>query len=519
MTAVAASPAAKGRPSAYAGKGLSPRRKVSGRPFTVAHFRRWSARFKLKDGSHFKLEDWEALFLKDLFARDADGLPVFAELWLVVPEGNGKTTFFALVVLYTIEHAPEAWVPVAASARDQAVDLTYRICSGFVQRNGLEETFKLHPGYRKIVHQKSQGSAKIFASDAASGDGVDPTLALIEELHRLASMDLYETWAGKLDKSHGQLVVASTAGEPGSAFEELREHIRQSAIETTREGCFVRAVASGVVLHEYAIPEDGDPEDLELVAQANPSSRITPATLARKRAKPSWRLEHWLRFTCNLPTRAGSAAVPEADWDGARTDETIPKGVPVMVGADHAWLWDCTALMPFWLRDPKFRLFGDPEILTPPRDGTMLDPNEVKAAYRRIHERNPIEAVVMDMTKAEEIAAWLVDELGVEVIDRSEGNALKALDYERFMQALGQKWLKHTGHAEFRSHVLNAVTRKVEGDRLRFDRPSQSRNAKNQKRRVIDALDAAAMVHSTATAHLTAEPPRSRWGPAERVAA
>jgi phage terminase large subunit-like protein len=192
-------------------------KKIPGRPFTVAHFRAWSKRFKLKGGDYFVLEGYQELFLEDLFARDEDGEAVFAELWLVVPEGNGKTTFFTLVVLYTIEFKPEAWVPVAASARDQAVDLTYRIAAGFVERNELEDRFRLHPGYRQIVHQESKGSAKIFASDAASGDGVDPTLAVIEELHRLAKMDLYETWAGKLDKSGGQLVVASTAGEPDGA--------------------------------------------------------------------------------------------------------------------------------------------------------------------------------------------------------------------------------------------------------------------------------------------------------------
>ena len=125
-----------GRPRKYPPK-PKPRRapktqSLAGDPFTVEHFRAWSSRFRLKNGLQFELEEYQALFLADLFARDEHGAPEFAELWLVVPEGNGKTTFFSLVVLYTIEFQPEAWVPVAASARDQAVDLTYRIAAGFV---------------------------------------------------------------------------------------------------------------------------------------------------------------------------------------------------------------------------------------------------------------------------------------------------------------------------------------------------------------------------------------------------
>jgi phage terminase large subunit-like protein len=493
--------------SAYAGKGLSPRKKVSGKPFTVEHFRRWSARYRLKDGKFFVLEDYEAAFLEDLFARDTNGLPVFSELWLIIPEGNGKTTFFALVVLYTIEFKPEAWVPVAASARDQAVDLTYRIAAGFVQRNGLERKgdegeFRLHPGYRQIVHEESLGAAKIFASDAASGDGVDPTLAVIEELHRLAKMDLYETWAGKLDKSGGQLVVASTAGEPGSPFEELRSHIRKMATEHHRDGCFLRAVAPGVVLHEYALPADGDPEDLELVAAANPFSAKTVEALAKKRAKPSWNLAHWRRFTCNLPTRGEMAAIQEGEWYGAAVEDLIPEGEPIWLGLDLGWVYDTTAMVPLWMRDEEFRLLGPATILEPPRDGNQLDAHLVERSLLEIHERNPVHTVVMDMTNGEQLSQWIEEEIGARVVDRKQTNSLAVVDYARFMEALREGWLHHTGDPGLTSHALNAVAVVLPGGDTKFYRPKESRtvNQTLSRLRVIDALVAAAMVHSTAVA-------------------
>lgn len=477
-----------------------PREHVRGKPLTVAHFRRWSSRFKLKDGSYFRLDPYQARFLGDLFARDREGKPVFAELWLVVPEGNGKTTFVALVVLYTLEFKDEAWVPIAASARDQAVDLTYRLCSGFVTRNGLDDEYRLHPGYRSIVHKGSLAAAKIFASDAASGDGVDPDLAVIEELHRLTEMDLYETWSGKLDKSDGQLLVVSTAGEPGSSFEELRERIRQTAHDVTRERCFVRAAGNGVVLHEYAIPEDGDPEDLELVAEANPLSTKTVESIAKKRAKPTWRLEHWRRFTCNLPTRAAAAAITEAQWLGQRSDLVIPEGEVADVGADFGWSNDTTAFVPLWNRGDGSFQWGPAAIVEPPATGAMSDPETVKAAFLGIHELNPVQRVVMDMSLAQDIAGWISDELGILVIDRAQGNVNKARDYAAVMRGLRQRTLWHSGDEGLTRHALNAHVKLLSDGKERFVRPKESRavSASARRRRVIDALDAGAMVYSEA---------------------
>jgi phage terminase large subunit-like protein len=475
----------------------------AGEPFTVAHFRVWAERLKLKDGTLFELEPFQALFLEDLFARDANGVPVFEELWLVIPEGNGKTTFMGLVALYTIEHKPEAWVPVAASARDQAVDLTYRICSGFVQRNGLDAKyggpFVLHPGYRSIQHDGSLGTMKIFASDAASGDGTDPVgFALIEELHRLPSMDLYETWAGKLEKSDSQLVIVSTAGAPGSPFEELRTRMRQDATDADRNGCFIRATAPGSVLHEYALPEDGDPEDLELVLAANPFSRKTLDSLARKRAKNSWNPSHWRRFTCNLPTRDGVAAITEAEWYAAVVEDEIPEKQPIWLGLDLAFVWDCTALVPLWWRDTGYRLLGPAVILEPPRTGDQLDSHLVEAALLDMHKRNPIHTVVMDPSKAEQLAQWIDETLGCLVVKRAQTNSFACVDYAHFMEALRLGQLHHTGDPGLTKHVLNAESKLLPGGDTKFIRPAESRRSGEQPSRVIDALSAASMVHSEA---------------------
>jgi len=61
-------------------------------PFTVKHFRSWASQLVLDNDEPWLLEDFQAKFLADLFAG-------YLEDWLIIPEGNAKTTFAAGLVL------------------------------------------------------------------------------------------------------------------------------------------------------------------------------------------------------------------------------------------------------------------------------------------------------------------------------------------------------------------------------------------------------------------------------------
>lgn len=475
------------------------------RPFTVEHFAGWARRLILDNGEDWQLEPFQSAFVADLFT----GVP---EAWLVVPEGNGKTTLAAGLALYHSAFREDALVSVAASSREQA-EILYRQAEGFVLRSdALRDDFLCQEGYRRIRHlpgnadrqrvrKATAGSRiQIRAADDRTGDGGIDTLDILEELHRHRDLRLYRTWRGKLGKRGGQLVAISTAGEPGSEFELAREQLRQTAAELTREGSFVRAVSEGAILHDWAVPEGADVEDLDVVKAANPFSGVTVEALRLKRASPAMTLPHWRRFVCNLPTRSQAAAITEAEWHAAATGEQIPAGEPVWAGLDVSWKWDTTALVPLWVRDPEFRLLGPATILEPPRTGESLDPHLVEAALVELHERNPLETLVMDTSRAEQLAAWVEEELGVRVIDRTQSNAYAAADYARFMEALRHGWLKHSGDPGLTRHALNAIARVLPYGDARFDRPAQSRrDVTAQPQRVIDGLVAAAMVHWAAT--------------------
>jgi hypothetical protein len=489
---------------------------IKGIPFTIDHFERWCSQLVFEDGKCHAPEAWQLAFIEDLF----DG---YSECWLLVPEGNSKSTLIAEVGLYHLDNTYYPWVPVGASSRDQA-EILFGQAVGFIERTpGLKYSAQMNPlgpfkvgGTRQIGHVHNGGKGmKVYAADEDTADGTIHTLSLCDEGHRMRNLALYRTWAGKNDKRGGQSVMISTAGNPGHDFEKTRDTMhRLASRKQRRTQCYLRAATATTVLHEYSVPNLEAAKNIEVVKAANPLRKITKLSLREKFARPTLDYsDDWLRKTCNIPARSSKAGIAEADWERAATDDEIPEGVPVLVGADFAWLLDTTAIVPMWNRDPTYRLVDRPVILVPPRDGSMLHPDEVKEAFMEIHARNPIIAVVMDKSKAEDTMAWLSD--GNDgphciVVDRTTGNKHAIEDYESLMKALRGgappdddgpprvSWIRHTNDPELNTHVMNAVARKLPGDRYRFDRESTSRTADLQDTRVIDGLTAVGMVNRIA---------------------
>ena len=66
---------------------------------------------------------------------------------------------------------------------------------------------------REIVSVRDDGRVRVLASDVDTADGVIPTLALVDELHRHKSADLYGVFRDGLGPRGGRMITISTAGD------------------------------------------------------------------------------------------------------------------------------------------------------------------------------------------------------------------------------------------------------------------------------------------------------------------
>lgn len=478
-------------------------------PFTIDHFRAYARLLVLDSGEQWEPEEFQIEFVRDLL----DGM---RENWLVVPEGNGKTTLLAGVALYHADYTPDAMVPIGASSRDQC-EVLHSQAGGFVRRTpGLDKRFRVYDGYRRIVSKRSGGRIQVYAADDRTGDGVIPTLALIDELHRHRDLRLYRTWRGKLDKRQGQLATISTAGDPESEFEEIRSKHRTRAENITTRAGHTRAEGGGMVLHDWSVAPNADVDDMELVKAANPLSTITTDTLAAKRASPTMALAHWKRFVCNIPTRPEGEGITPEEWDALYEEKVVPDRTAWSIGfLDLGWKIDCTAMgVLVWEADNR-RVIAGIKILEPP----VNEDDIVAGLVANQREFSPVGWVYDPNAGAQQMVQMLdkgthpeQGDVQFSFFEHSQGNAPMSLAAARLDEAVRNGWFVHDGHSGLRKHVLNAIRKSIGGEKHRYDRPADAKGAR-RKKFPIDALTGLLMGNSVAVEqHDSNKEPIAIWG-------
>ncbi len=458
--------------------------------------------------------DFQEETAEDVFAG-------FPEIWLVWPEGSGKTTFLALFALYYGDYTPSAMIPIAASSREQA-EIMYRQAEGLIARSPeLAGRFRAYDGYRRVKCERTGGRIQVYAADDRTGDGIIPGgLALVDELHRHRDLRLYRTWKGKLEKRGAQIVTISTAGEPGGEFEDARSRIKQTADEVTtgRGGCHTRAAGESIVLHEFAVPEVRLAEDMDVVARANPRPEVTAEVLRRKRDSPTMTREHWLRFVCNIATLTGGSAIMPEDWD--RLAESKPEWSEDAWRCqflDLGWKIDTSAGGVLVWESETRRIVTGIQVIEPPvdeadvvagilrrqldfgADMVVLDPSAGAEQMVQQLEKGQHPLQTDDDVRCEHGLPPLADtRVGVlEFVAHSQDNAPMSQAAQRLDEALRNGWLIHDGDRTLRRHVLNAVARSLGEAKWKFDRPA---GAKGERRKEypIDALTGLLIGHNIA---------------------
>lgn len=415
------------------------------RPFTVSHARNWAKRLILDNGDPWIIEPFQARFLADVFSGIQEAL-------LVIPEGNAKTTFVGGLVLYHLEFMQNARVVVAASSRDQA-EWLYQASAGFVERSNLKQ-FKCQEGYRRIKCDKSGSRAQIFAADDRTGDGVIPTLAILEELHRHRNLNLYRTWRGKLEKRGGQLIAISTAGEPDGEFEALRKTMRDTGT-ITRKGSFVRAVGEYSVLHEYAVPEDGNPENLKEVKAANPLKAVTIESLRRKYSSPAMTPAHWRRFVCGMPARLESW-LSSGEWDALKVEVGgVAPGDEVYIGVRIG------AEIGIGLASLRGEGVAVKMIPIPAPVGSRVPLRVVEGVLRELALEYDVLGVVYDPDHFARSAELLIEE-GLPMIEVFQSPRHLTRATATFWRMVSGKLLSHDGDPELRRQVLAGRTKETQ---------------------------------------------------------
>lgn len=412
---------------------------------------------RLESGAPLVIEDFQRTILGDYFGGATESL-------ILIPKKNGKSTLIAALALFHMATTPDAETVVVAASRDQA-GVLFGQSAGFVRRSSWLRK-RMRPTLRELRSRTDAGRVRVLAADANTADGVIPSLAIVDELGRHKSAELYSVLRDGLGPRKGRLLAISTAGDDEeSPLGEMRRQAHAMK-EQRRDGCYryARSDDRSFVLHEWALSPDDDRDDLALVKQANPASWQTVEALRRRFDSPSMTTWAWARFACGVWMVGQDSAISEKEWKACEVSGCeIPADHPgVFVGIDLGWKWDTTAMVPVCRYGEKVRVHR-PTILTPPQDGTSLDSEEVFDAAAAMRDRWPDCTFVLDPEAGGEQLAQRIDrELGGDLMTHSQRNRPMCHASQILSEQIAAGMLEHPGDDEgLTRHVLSASAKFV----------------------------------------------------------
>ena len=429
----------------------------------LAAFGRFCSGLRLDNGRALTLEPFQRTMLRDYFAGVRETL-------ILLSKKNGKTTILAALALWHLLLTDDAECVIGATSRDQA-GILYDQATGFVRRApGLQARLLVRRGYREIRRRGDSGRIRVLAADVDTADGIIPTLALMDELHRAASAGLYGIFRDGLGPRAGQMVAISVAGEHElSPLGEMRAAARRLP-SARRRGryLYARSEDGGFAMHEWALEPDDDPHDMRTVKKVNPASWQTIEELQQRHDSPSMLEWQWQRFACGLWVSAEHRWMEPEQWHANASEQRLQAGDRIALGFDGSRLADATALVACRLEDGLVQPLA---IFEAPRDEKgrpdeewEVPRDEVDAAVADAMERYAVVRGYFDPPLWQtEIDGW-AREFGEEAVLRFATNRRRFQDAtERFRTDVASRELPHVADPQLTAHVLNAHVHKARG--------------------------------------------------------
>jgi phage terminase large subunit-like protein len=215
---------------------------------------------------------WQEQMLRDVFGTlRPDGARQYQTAYVEIPKKNFKTTTaagIALKALYDeVEHG--AHVYSAGPTREQA-GYIYRIASEMIDQcprlqyvDGRK--IKRYPRDKRIYLPTRDSFYQALSSDASYNDGINPSVAIIDEIHRHKNGDLIAVIdEGVVMRENPLVVMLTTAGDTRAGFAwEWHEYARQVAAGLLDDPSFYAVI--------YGAPDDADPWSEKTWIACNPA--------------------------------------------------------------------------------------------------------------------------------------------------------------------------------------------------------------------------------------------------------
>lgn len=434
-------------------------------------------------GQPIELIAWERDFLMRLFGwRQADGRRRFRSAYIEIAKKNGKSTLVsALSLLMTIadgEPAPETYLN--AVDRKQA-NLVYEEAARMVEQSpDLLSRLDVKRSAGTIVDPVGYGKIQKNSADAPSADGVNASLVVFDELHRLKKRALWDVmrYAGASRKQPLRVAITTAGDEAEGPWFEQREYS-----EKVNAGVIEDVTHLGIVYR--ALPDD-DLDDPATWRKANPSMGITidedefAREWAEAKLSPTSRA-NFLRLRLNIVAAGPQQFIEVEKWDKCGAAVICDADEPTYAGLDLSESQDLAALVDirgdndrgidvrcqFWLPQDNIRELEDRHqqpyrewarvgliTLTP---GDVIDYEFIRRSITILASQCDLRKVMVDPYNANKLSIELKEQDGLPVEFVRQGFLSLSDPTKQLLRFVLSGKLRHGGNQILRWHASNAV--------------------------------------------------------------
>lgn len=469
-------------------------------------------------GKPFTLDPWEKAIVANIFGwKQPDGWRRYRKAFLYIPKGNGKTPFFAgLVIAFLIADMECGAEVYSAAATRQQASLIFEHASGMIMQNKeLDKRLQYYTATKRITEKRkgATGCYVALASEAYSLHGPIPSAIFFDEVHAIHDEEFVNTLEAGLGKRDQAFAgYATTADFKGESI----CNAKLDRFKKVRDGAFIDK-ASLPVIYETHI--DADWKDPKIWEAANPGYGVTVKRSFLESecrdAIENPRLENrFRRLYLNQQTESDVRWIPIEQWDACR-DEHLRSGYSreelarrtCYVGVDLSSTTDLTAavlyfpndghkvITYFWIPEEKSRerelkdrvpyeLWASQGWLemTP---GNMIDYARIREKINKLAGEFQIAQIGFDRNMAPQIASDLKERDGFNVEYVHQGAASLNLACKRLEALIQAGEISHDCNPVMRWHFGNVM---IEENSMGEIKPSK----KNQrhKRERIDGVSA-----------------------------
>ena len=221
-------------------------------------------------GKPFNLQPWQCDdILRPLFRTDRNGKRIVRESFIFMPRKNGKSEIIAAIaldhLLFDEEKGKE--VILGASDRDQA-SIVFRACEEMVRQDpNLLKRCKPLPATKTLAIPGTNHFLRAIPSDEGGAHGLNPSLAIGDELHAWRGRGLYDAIrTGQGARSSPLFINITTAGfDKHSICYERYSYAKRVLAGTVKDPTFLPVIFEA---------GDNEPWDEEKIwRKANPGLR------------------------------------------------------------------------------------------------------------------------------------------------------------------------------------------------------------------------------------------------------